>query len=156
MSTGIEFFSTPHQRLLLLVLIALLGLGGPAHAAEPGRVITLSLVLDPSAPATLYAGTLGRGVFVSRDGGAGWSPSGLTGGSIYTLVIDPAEPATLYAGGSGIFKSRDGGATWTALTAGQPELRATVALVIDPARPSTLYAGTSYGSIFRTTDGGAT
>jgi len=152
--------TTRVRRLWPAVLMILLGLWAaapvPARAAERGSVIALSLAIDPSDPAILYAGTLGRGVFSSRDGGTGWSQSGLAGASVYTLVIDPASPATLYAGGSGIFKSVDGGGHWTAVAAGQPELRATVALVIDPARPTTLYAGTSYGSIFRTIDGGAT
>jgi photosystem II stability/assembly factor-like uncharacterized protein len=153
--------TTRDRRLWPAVLMILLGLWAaapvPVQATDTrGSVIALSLAMDPSNPTVLYAGTLGRGVYVSHDGGDGWSQSGLVGANIYTLVIDPASPATLYAGGSGLFKSRDGGATWTALASGQPELRATVALVIDPASPATLYAGTSYGSIFRTTDGGST
>ena len=40
--------------------------GGP-----PGGIVRV-LAIDPSAPATLYAGTEGNGVFKSTNGGAGW------------------------------------------------------------------------------------
>jgi photosystem II stability/assembly factor-like uncharacterized protein len=35
-----------------------------------------ALVMDPSRPSRLYAGTDGRGVFVSVDGGRQWTPTG--------------------------------------------------------------------------------
>src|SRR6266496_162066 len=58
-----------------------------------------SLAIDPSAPATLYAGT-GQGVFKSINGGQDWTVvnTGLTDvlGVVYgvnSLVIDPSAPA---------------------------------------------------------------
>jgi hypothetical protein len=66
-----------------------------------------SLAIDPSTPATLYAGRLNGGVFKSTDGGATWSASntGLTNFNVPSLAIDPLTPATLYAGtqGNGVF-----------------------------------------------------
>jgi len=44
--------------------------GGP-----PGGVVS-ALAIDPSTPATLYAGTEGSGVFKSTDGSASWQPTG--------------------------------------------------------------------------------
>jgi hypothetical protein len=35
-----------------------------------------ALVMDPSRPSRLFAGTDGRGVFVSVDGGRQWQPAG--------------------------------------------------------------------------------
>ena len=70
---------------------------------------------DPLAPATLYVGS--TDVFKSTDGGASFSPTGLTGvGSALSLAIDRRTPTTIYAGTSGasVFKSTDGGARWSA------------------------------------------
>jgi hypothetical protein len=71
-----------------------------------------ALAIDPTNPATLYAGTkyagtLGKGVYKSSNGGVDWSPfnTGLTYMGVQALAIDPANPATLYAGTSGgVFK----------------------------------------------------
>ena len=116
-----------------------------------------ALAIDPSAPATLYAGTFG-GVFKSTNGGGSWIAvnTGLTDTGVFALAIDPSAPATLYAGTSngGVFKSINGGASWTAINTGltSTEIRA---LAIDPANPATLYAGTSGGGVFKSTNGGA-
>ena len=70
-----------------------------------------ALAIDPSAPATLYAGT-GGGVFKSTNGGGSWTAinAGLITSSVHALAIDPSAPATLYAGTSGgVFKSTNGG-----------------------------------------------
>src|SRR5213595_157487 len=61
--------------------------GGPIRA----------ILIDPSAPDTIYVGTLGSGVFMSTDGGDSWTARGLAGLKIRALVRDPAVPVTLYA-----------------------------------------------------------
>ena len=117
-----------------------------------------ALAIDPSAPATLYAGTDPgfdydfTGVFKSTDGGANWRQSLYA--SVLALAIDPSAPATLYAGTfGGVFKSTNGGESWSAINAGLTGTRVQ-ALVIDPSAPATLYAGTSFG-VFKSTNGGA-
>lgn len=118
-----------------------------------------ALIVDPAAPATLYAGTWGGGVFKSTDSGANWAAvnTGLTNTSILSLAIDPITPATLYAGtnGGGVFKSMDSGASWAAMNNG---LLSTVinALAIDPVTPMTLYVGTGDFGVFKSTDGAVT
>src|SRR5262249_40661345 len=60
-----------------------------------------ALAIDPSSPATLYAGVgTGYRVVKSTDGGATWNPTGLTftSDNVQALLIDPVTPATLYAG----------------------------------------------------------
>ena len=93
---------------------------GPSHGPEGGEVT--ALVIDPTAPATLYAGTFAGGVFKSTDGGAGWRAVnvGLTESGGVALAIDPVAPATLYAGtdDGGVFKSTDGGRRWRAVNRG--------------------------------------
>ena len=38
------------------------------------------------------------GVFKSTNGGASWSPSGLSNTIARTLAVDPQTPTTVYAG----------------------------------------------------------
>ena len=108
------------RRAAFWALAAALALGttiqnGYAQGGPPGESVG-SLTIDPSTPATLYAGTAGFGAFKSTNGGTSWSAvnSGLTARFVHTLAIDPSTPATLYAGtnGGGVFKSTNGGATW--------------------------------------------
>jgi hypothetical protein len=127
-----------------------------------------ALVVDPSAPRTLYAA--GSGVYKSTNGGNSWSRSNpsVAGFAFYVhaLAIDPSRPTTIYAGGSiysvgsgsyepqsgGVFRSTDAGATWTAVNVGltSTDVRS---LAIDPWSPSTLYAGAS-GGVFKSTNAG--
>ena len=125
----------------------------------PGGLDFLTLVLDPTNPSTLYAGTFGHGAFKSTDSGANWVAinNGLTIPFVIVvaLVIDPTNTSTLYAGisGRGVFKSTDRGANWVAINNGltNPFVGE---LVIDPTNTSTLYAGTG-GGVFKSTDSGA-
>src|SRR5262249_8697532 len=41
----------------------------------------LALAIDPTNPATVYAGTAGSGVFKSTDGALTWTPTGQNAGS---------------------------------------------------------------------------
>src|SRR5437016_2953437 len=56
------------------------------------------LVVDPSAPSTVYAGTT-QGVLKTMDSGVTWAPatSGLSFASVSALAIDPRNTGTLYA-----------------------------------------------------------
>jgi hypothetical protein len=65
-----------------------------------------ALVIHPTTPHTLYAGTH-SGAFKSTNGGDSWTAvnTGLTKIFVRALAIDPFTPDTLYAGtwGSGVF-----------------------------------------------------
>ncbi len=120
------------------------------------------LVVHPTQPLTLYAGT-GNGVFRSTDGGKTWTAinNGLTAFFVAVLIIDPLTPTTLYVatldslngGVPGVYKSTDGGNSWNLRSNGitNTNLRS---LAIDPVTPTTLYAGAFNGPIFKTTNGG--
>ena len=63
------------------------------------------MAIDPLTPTILYAGTGGRGVFKSTDGGATWSAvnSGFYDNPwVWALAIDPLTPSTVYAGAVGL------------------------------------------------------
>jgi photosystem II stability/assembly factor-like uncharacterized protein len=126
-----------------------------AYTGLPTRTIVNDLAIDPSTPATLYAGTI-SGAFKSTNGGLSWSEinNGLTVNQVNTLAVDPLTPATIYAGtGDGVFKSTDRGLSWS--PTGLHGVNIT-SLAIDPKTLSTVYAGRGGmpGGIFKSTDGG--
>lgn len=121
-----------------------------------------TLLVDPSTPTTLYAGTgiafmlgFGDGVYKSTDSGAHWTPANtnLRNTDVRTLVIDTKAPQTLYAGTDrGVFKSLNGGASWMLASKGLPA-GFVHALVMAPNQSRLLYAGTPFG-VFLSTDAG--
>jgi photosystem II stability/assembly factor-like uncharacterized protein len=129
--------------------------GGPYGSGGDVR----ALAIDPTTPATVYAGTSDVGVFRSTDSGGTWAAAntGLTNLDVDALAINPTTPATLYAGtsGSGVFKSTDSGGTWAAASTGLTNLDVQ-ALAINPTTPATLYAGTIDGGVFKSNDSGGT
>jgi hypothetical protein len=115
--------------------------------------VVTAFVVDPAAPASVYAGIDGAGVYKSSDSGASWlaattQPANLR---IKALVIKPGGPAKLYAAsyGGGIFKSIDSGVTWNACANTALGSLNAVSLAIDPS--GKLYAGTGAG-IFISSD----
>jgi hypothetical protein len=77
----------------------------PSSTGLPARDV-VALAVHPDAPAIVFAGTYGGGVYRSIDGGASWSPMNDQPPNplIRTLAID-AGSATLYSGtdGAGVF-----------------------------------------------------
>ncbi len=127
--------------------------------APPTQVF--SLVVDPSDPAVLYAGTT-QGVFKSRDRGEHWGPS--SGGlpirqpydfQVRHLAPDQNNPGTLYASADfyRVFKSTDHGESWVSSQQGLEGERVN-ATAIDPTDSSVVYAAT-WSGLFRSSDGGA-
>jgi photosystem II stability/assembly factor-like uncharacterized protein len=133
------------------------GLVDPVTAIAPLDVA--ALVIDPSHPGTLLAGTRFSEIFKSTDGGTTWTPATFGGFDVgletSAILYDPSNPATVYAATSiGLLKSVDGGDSWTAY--GDADVPLT-SLAIDPSTPSTIYAGNATGvGVGKSTDGGAT
>jgi photosystem II stability/assembly factor-like uncharacterized protein len=132
----------------------------------PDNAEIRSIVVQPGAPQTVYAGTQ-DGPYRSDDGGATWRSLGLPGKNrvVWSILIHPKDPKVLYVGteGTSIFRSRDGGATWRELSVPEPEgichmgfpVRV-VRLALDPSNPDELYAGLEVGGVVRSLDGGET
>jgi photosystem II stability/assembly factor-like uncharacterized protein len=122
-----------------------------------------ALAIDPTAPATIYAGTSGSGLFKTTNSGSSWTPinNGITPGSgtnpgfVNDIFIDHFNSSTLYISVAfqAINKSTNGGNSWAPVN--NSAVHGGInAMVGDRQNPSTLYLGTLFGGVVKTTDGG--
>ncbi|MGD9048952.1 MAG: hypothetical protein PVF77_12930, partial [Anaerolineae bacterium] len=124
------------------------------------------LVIDPTAPQTLYAAVgcvddniqLSGNVFKSTDGGASWQPLDVSPVQPVTRVgLHPDDSQKVYAMGyAGVFYSSDGGANWDQINETFKSAVHTFMYehAFSPDDPSTMYVGTYAGGIIKTVDGG--
>jgi len=128
------------------------------------------LAADPLNSNVLYAGTQGKGVLRSNDGGKTWRSVGLAGQIVKALAASRTQPGTVYAGTKPalLFVSRDGGASWTELASFQrirsrwfwfspaekPFTAYVQAIALSPADPNTIVVGIEAGAVVRSSDGG--
>jgi photosystem II stability/assembly factor-like uncharacterized protein len=125
-----------------------------------------SLVVDPHAPTTVYAGLNERWddgmihrqpVYKTTNGGRTWRALDLRG---QPVAISPVGPPTVYAAtaGSGgatrLVRSTDAGRSWHPADAGLPATDLW-GLAFDPSTPGTVYAAMGERGLFESTDGGA-
>jgi photosystem II stability/assembly factor-like uncharacterized protein len=118
-----------------------------------------AVAFDAATPRTLYAGTFGKGLFRSVDGGVNWvasntgiKPSRFLGPSIKTLSVDPGAGGVLQVGGDiGVYISGNGAVSWTPSTT--PPRRDVEVVVHDPMAPGVAYASTTM-MVYRSADGG--
>lgn len=138
---------------------------GPGNIG--GRI--RSLVIHPTQPSRMWAGSVGGGLWYTSNGGTAWAPVDdfMANLAITAIVFDPTNANIMYAGtgegftnldairGAGVFKSTDGGVTWAQLSATNTSNFYYVnRLAIHPTNGQILLAGTRTG-IFRSTNGGS-
>ncbi|MBI1763937.1 MAG: hypothetical protein HYR56_21135 [Acidobacteria bacterium] len=109
---------------------------------EGGTIFTLA-----SEGGRIYAGTSGRGVFLSTDNGKTWRASGNNLSTVTINNLLAVGKAVIAATSSGVFYTDDGGQRWN-------NTLANVSLVALAQSESTLYAGSAAGRVFRSTDNG--
>ncbi len=141
------------------------------------------VVIDPAAPANVYAAIYQYGVFHSANGGSTWSEMafpGVSAGESIGRATLAANNGTVYAalgaadgtGYLGFFKSTDGGNTWTAMqmpsaTLGSVTIDGTGAsdfsqsafdqtLAIDPSDPTESTVVFGGVGVYRSTNSGST
>ncbi|MBV8857913.1 MAG: VCBS repeat-containing protein [Acidobacteria bacterium] len=134
-------------------------LGGQARPSTAPPFAS-AVVVDPTNPSVVYAGTSGAGIYKSTDGGLTFEAksNGISLPIVNTLAVNPANPSTLYAGTRfGVFKTTNGGESWAEADGGAlssaPNI---IKIVIDPSSPQTVYAAAAIRGVFKSTDGGAT
>jgi len=128
---------------------------------EPGTAVR-TLAIDPWTPSVIFAGTRGKGMFKTTDGGMSWigisstSDPRLGSAEVFDITIDPSKPNTVYAAltALGIVRSTDAGTTWRTLT---EEFSAqgsrTTHLLLGKTAGRLIY-GTDAGSIVKSINGG--
>jgi len=138
---------------------------GPGNVG--GRV--RSLLIHPTKPSTMFAGSVGGGIWKSVTSGASWAPVNdfMANLAVTSMVFKPTDPMVMYAAtgegynnadairGAGIFKSVDGGTTWTQLASTANASFYYVLRIAMSPDGRVLLAGTTSG-LFRSADGGAT
>jgi photosystem II stability/assembly factor-like uncharacterized protein len=111
----------------------------------------LGLVIDPSTPSTLYAGT-GK-IYKTTNSGVSWAEaqSGLTFPA-FVLAIAPTNPQILFAGGNGpLFKTVNGAGSWTTI---QSVNMVRTDVKVDPTDAQIVYDAAFDKGILRSTNGG--
>ncbi len=126
---------------------------------------TTQLKFHPTDSKILYGVTANGGLFISKDEGANWSPTGtdnLPFCQVASICIDYTNPRTMYIGTGdpnyygtslGIYKSIDGGQTWTSSSSGLGNNLA-VEILMSPSNNNILIAATNDG-IWKSTNAGA-
>ena len=126
--------------------------------------------VNPTNPDILYAAsgeydpvqafTVGAGILKSTDGGVSWQQLAATADwSATALAISPdggvilAAAVTATYRGSALYRSMDAGVSWEQVTPGGWKA---MTLAFHPTDPGRAIAGATDGSIWSTSDGGAT
>ncbi len=118
-----------------------------------------SVILDPTQPDTVLAGTTPGSIYQSLNTTLTWTEIANAGTTInqavYGITYNPLNPSVLYAGSqnTGAFKSVDRGVTWAATALVGPYT--TWNIVFDPADTTRLYASTGL-TLFISDDAGST
>lgn len=181
MATVLRFPIRLTIRLIAFALLTALQGQDWLRTGPPGAFIT-ALTISPTDTSTVYAGTYGAGVFVTRDRGANWVPVnegfpllddstvGIPPGTstfwlhefypVTLLRSAPSNSSHIYAGtkGAGVFQSFDNGKTWDTTQEGLPFGAIPVDLWIDPQDASFVLSAMDYpnGGLFKSLDGGLT
>ena len=128
-------------------------------------LMVVTLGMDPTRPAILYAGTSG-GVYKSLDQAGHWEkvnnglvPPDMVKTSralnVTSISVDPYDPDTVYAATlTGLYKSTDGAASWKRIGESLAD-QMIIAMVLDRTRRGVLYI-TGRDGVHRSEDGGAT
>jgi photosystem II stability/assembly factor-like uncharacterized protein len=123
------------------------------RAGIPADAFVRRLVVDRSAPSTLYAAYLanaGAGILKSVNAGESWSVVYRTSDiTAIVVTVGPSGVYAAYAGGSGggMLHSIDGGSTWNPANTGLEYVDVRV-LATNPLHPGALYVG-GVGGLFK-------
>lgn len=123
-------------------------------------VPVLDLEQSASDASVWIAGTRGKGVMLSSDGGRTWTYAKgrrVAGMNVYGATVDPANAKHLAAAGwkTGVLISNNGGRSWSKRTRGLPT-DSFYQVEFDPGHNGRLWAATIEQGIYYTDDDGKT
>ena len=142
---------------------------GLSNSCWPARMYDASPLIR-SISESVYAGTQGNGLFLSRDRGKSWQAAGLSGRIVKSIALSSVQPGVIYAGlkPPRVVVSRDHGDHWSDLEAFQhirsrilwfspaemPLTAYVQAIALSPTDPDVILAGIEAGAVVRSGDGG--
>ena len=109
------------------------------------------IVYNPFDKSAINAGTRGRGIIKSTDGGESWKATELVRDNISAIAIDSVYPNIIYASDEWrIFKSEDAGESWFEINNGFERYDISRFLLL-PLIPQTIefFTGTAGSGVFR-------
>jgi len=117
--------------------------GHPNPFQREGSFAPSIQALATTQDGTIYAGSFGLGVFLSKDHGNTWTSINKGMGDRFILCLTADQKGRVYAGTvrGGIFRTRDDGASWEAISHGLKRVEVKSLL----AHPRGIYAGTGRG-----------
>src|SRR5919205_2408142 len=145
-------------------------IAGGSGAPEPAEGIAGREVrVLRASNGSVFAGA-DNGVFLSRNGGKSWRPSGVEGKIVWDIAPAPSDERTVYVGTqpAALYRTRDGGESWTELESmrqipgaekwcvpNSPLGARARTIVLDPANPRRYWVGLEVGGVLSTEDDGA-
>ncbi|MFZ9870795.1 MAG: WD40/YVTN/BNR-like repeat-containing protein, partial [Candidatus Kapaibacteriota bacterium] len=155
------------MRLLLALVVFTASVSAQSwQLILPKQAFTMQV--NPQDPQKLIVGNWANQMLRSDDGGLTWETKELGSTSVVSYVTSlhwsSADTNVIVGAGfvfAGIKRSTDGGTTWEQVLLDTNQNRMwyiSDAVIEDPSNPSTLYAarGTTYNTIYRSSDVGAT
>jgi photosystem II stability/assembly factor-like uncharacterized protein len=142
-------------------------MGGPLTNELDGDAYNTIFYISesPHDAGTIWVGTDGGLVHVTRDGGDNWenvTPRDVGEAFINAIEVSPHDPAKAYVAVDGhrsndfsptLYKTENYGRSWRKITRGLPEDTFGRVVREDPERPGLLYAGTEAGMSVSFNDG---
>ena len=122
-----------------------------------------AITIHPENPDIVWVGTgevnvrnssgVGRGVWVTRDGGESWERAGLADSErIHRIAVHPDDPDVAWVaatgplwsdgGQRGVYRTTDAGESWERVLEGENPRTGAVEVVVDPENPHKLFAST--------------
>jgi len=137
--------------LVLLLFFTILKINSQWQPSSAGMINTTVSAFAVNG-SDIFAGTHGKGIFISNNNGVDWYPSSLTSGTIYSLFIHGGR---IFAGShAGYFTSENNGVSWNLTTYPGESFR------VFAIKGNKIFAGTNKnalnGNLYSSTDNGTT
>ncbi len=139
--------------VLLCILYQASSASSPAPRSPDFSVTPIQAVAI-SPHNQIYAGTFGRGIFASSDGGKTWAAENSDLSNQNVLAVSVKPRGTIFVGtfGGGVYRSNgDNGSRWVQVNSG---LGSTEVTCLEVDQNGGVYAGTSTGGVYRSVDNG--
>lgn len=120
----------------------------PDHSVTPIQAVAIS------PHNQIYAGTFGRGIFASSDGGKTWTADNTDLSNQNVLAVSVKARGMVFVGtfGGGVYRSNNGNdSRWVQVNSG---LGSTEVTCLEVDQNGGVYAGTSTGGVYHSVDNG--